>query len=89
VETPDLAAIAIPILVTLGYRSRVRRHPFKTCRHCGGYGRVPTRSGRGRPKACRKCGGHGIRPRAWRASAVRAHEIRRDAFERPGGRRQP
>lgn len=81
-HTPVLAAIGILILVTLGYRSRVRRHPFKTCRHCHGYGRVPTFTGRGRPKPCRKCRGHGIRPRAWRGSAVRAREIHRDAFDR-------
>ena len=74
-----LTAIGILILITLSYRSRVRRHPFKTCRRCGGYGRVPTRTGRGRPKACRKCDGHGIRPRAWRSSANRARTIARDA----------
>lgn len=76
-DTPALAAIAAPVLITLSYRSRVRRHPFKTCRHCGGYGRTPAR--RGQPKACRKCDGHGIRPRAWRSSANRARAIARDA----------
>lgn len=72
-------AIAASLLFTLSYRARVRRHPFKTCRHCGGYGRVPTRTGRGRPKACRRCGGHGIRPRAWRGPANRVCRIGRDA----------
>lgn len=79
----ELAAIAVPILVTLGYRSHVRRHPFKTCSRCGGYGRVPTRTGRGRPKPCRKCDGHGIRPRLWRSPANRARAIADDAFDRP------
>lgn len=78
-DTPDIAAITVPILVTLGYRSRVRRHPFKTCRRCGGYGRVPTRTGRGRPRACRKCDGHGIRPRLWRKPTNQVREIARDA----------
>lgn len=78
-HTPDMVAIAAPIVVTLGYRSHVRRHPFKTCRRCGGYGRVPTRTGRGRPKACRKCDGHGIRPRLWRKPTNQVREIARDA----------
>jgi DnaJ-class molecular chaperone len=77
VDPLDLAAIATPIAVTLGYRSHVRRHPFKTCRHCGGYGRVP--SGRKRPKPCKHCGGHGIRPRLWRSPTNRARAIARDA----------
>jgi DnaJ-class molecular chaperone len=79
VHTPALIAIAALILVTLGYRSHVRRHPFKTCRRCRGYGRVPTRTGRGRPKACRRCDGHGIRPRTWRSPTNRARAIARDA----------
>jgi DnaJ-class molecular chaperone len=77
VDTPALAAIAAPILVTLGYRSHLRRHPFKTCRHCDGYGRIPAR--RGRPKPCKHCDGHGIRPRAWRKPGNQVRAIARDA----------
>ena len=78
----DLAAIATPIAVTLGYRSHVRRHPFKTCRHCDGYGKTPAGMRGTKRKPCRKCGGHGVRPRIWRSPANRARAIADDAFER-------
>ena len=79
VETPELAAIAALIPITLGYRARIRRHPFKTCRRCQGMGRIRTRSGRGRPKPCPRCAGRGIRPRAFRRPQRSAARILDDA----------
>jgi DnaJ-class molecular chaperone len=78
-ETPELVAIAALIPITLGYRARIRRHPFKACRHCDGYGKMPAGIRGTKRKICPKCGGHGIRRRAWRAPASRAREIARDA----------
>ena len=78
-ETPELVAIAALIPVTLGYRTHLRRHPFKTCRHCDGYGKTPAGMRGTKRKPCRKCDGHGIRPRAWRGTANRARTVARDA----------
>ena len=88
-ETPELAAIAALIPITLGYRAHVRRHPFKTCRHCDGYGRIPAGIRGTKRKPCPKCGGHGIRRRALRATTNRARAVARDAFDtrHAGGRR--
>lgn len=77
------AAIAALFIVTLGYRARVRRHPFKSCRHCDGYGRIPAGIRGTKRRACRKCGGHGIRRRAWRAPANHTRAVIRDAFDQP------
>ena len=73
-------------LITLGYLARVRVKPFKTCRRCAGYGKLPAGiRGRGR-KTCPRCGGKGLRPRAFRTPTRTTRQIRRDAFDRPGGR---
>jgi len=59
-------AITLALIVTVGYGLRVWLVPFKTCRRCSGMGRIPTRSGRGRPKECRRCHSTGLRPRLLR-----------------------
>ena len=68
-NTPALPAIAALIAVTLCYVVWIRLVPFKTCRRCGGMGRIPRRSGRGRPKPCRRCHETGLRPRRIRLAA--------------------
>jgi DnaJ-class molecular chaperone len=61
---PALPAITFLALVTLCYLLRGWLRPFKTCRRCRGYGRIPSRTGRGRPRPCPRCKGHGVKPRA-------------------------
>ena len=62
-NTPTAPAIAVLLAITVCYGLRVWLVPFKTCRRCSGFGRIGSKSGRGRPKACKRCHGHGIRPR--------------------------
>jgi len=66
-HTPADYLIAALTLVTLGYWLWVKARPFKTCRNCGGYGRLARRLGP--PKDCRKCKGTGLRTRASRKAA--------------------
>jgi hypothetical protein len=73
------ALIAITALTTLGYAVWVHFVPFKTCRRCRGYSRVPTRSGRGKPKLCRRCNGTGLRPRLFARPRRAAIQVLRDA----------
>lgn len=68
-NTPVLPAIAALTIVTVCYALWIRLVPFKTCRRCSGMGRIPRRSGRGRPKPCRRCGETGLRPRLIRIAA--------------------
>lgn len=55
--------VAIIAVVTVCYVLRVAAVPFKTCRRCGGMGRIRPRTPRGRPKDCRRCRTTGLRPR--------------------------
>ena len=72
-------AVTLLILVTIGYSLWAFFVPFKKCRRCHGYGRTPTRSGRGQPKLCRRCDGQGIRPRLFRRPKRAVREMLRDA----------
>lgn len=74
-----ITLLALTLLITFGYLLSVWARPFKTCRRCHGYGRIPTRTGRGRPRPCRKCRGHGLRPRAFRRPTRAARQLVRDA----------
>lgn len=68
-DTLALPAIAALFVVTLCYVVWIRLVPFKTCRRCEGMGRIPRRSGHGRPKPCRHCHETGLRPRLIRIAA--------------------
>ena len=81
-DTPALALIALAALITLGYWLWAKVKPFKNCAHCAGFGRIPTRSGRGTPKTCRRCKGTGKRPRAFRKPSRAARRAFGDAFDR-------
>jgi len=74
-----LALILVITLITLGYAVWVHFVPFKTCRKCHGYSRIPTRTGRGRPKLCRRCNGTGLRPRLLARPKRAAISVMRDA----------
>jgi hypothetical protein len=66
-DTPALVLLAIAALVTFGYWLWGKARPFKTCRKCGGYGRLARRLGP--PKDCRTCKGTGLRTRTSRKAA--------------------
>ena len=73
------ALFLVIALITVGYAVWVHFVPFKTCRKCRGYSRVPTRTGRGRPKLCRRCNGTGLRPRLFARPRRGAIQVMRDA----------
>lgn len=80
---PALDLIAPATVITLGYLARVRLKPFKTCRRCNGYGKLPAGIRGNRRKSCPRCGGNGLRPRAFRKPTRVARQITADAFDRP------
>lgn len=60
--TPELAAIAAALLITVGYALTCAAWPFKNCRRCHGSGRSRAPMGRAF-RRCRRCKGDGARLR--------------------------
>lgn len=79
--TPIAAAIALILLITLGYAAVCAAQPFARCGKCNGFGFHATTDRKGRPKrgkTCRRCKGHGIRIRRGRHAYNLARGIHRD-----------
>lgn len=67
--SPLLAAMPMPIMLTLCYAGLCAASPFGACRKCKGWGHKvrQTRTGRlKRGRACRRCSGYGRRLRVGR-----------------------
>ncbi len=78
---PVLLAIALLLIITLGYIAACVAQPFATCRRCHGFGFATTTDRKGRPKrgkTCRRCHGHGIRIRTGRHLLNLARGIHHD-----------
>lgn len=63
--TPELAASAAVLIVTLGYSLTCAVWPFKPCRRCHGHGRSRAPMGRAF-RRCPRCKGDGARLRTGR-----------------------
>jgi hypothetical protein len=81
--TPDLAAIALATIITLGYALGCAIWPFGHCRRCKGIGKQRSPFSR-HYRICRRCKGSGLRLRIGRRAWnwwVRVHD--------KGSRRSP
>lgn len=72
-----IAAILVPLVVTLRYAMACWIHPFATCRKCHGKRHLPNRIGRGTHE-CRRCEGTGLRLRWGRHAFNFARRLYRD-----------
>ncbi|MDI3344362.1 hypothetical protein QKW45_11565 [Streptomyces sp. AJ-1] len=79
--TPTLAAIALPLIVTLGYIGLCAASPFGDCRKCRGMGHALKTDRKGRMrrgKDCRRCKATGKRIRIGRHLFNVAARLHRD-----------
>lgn len=67
--------VLLGVIITLGYAASCALFPYRTCRHCGGYGGFRSAI-LGAIRLCRACEGSGITLRAGRRlynAAIRAY----------------